>query len=300
MVKLFCPKCRDVYNCSASQRHIDGAFFGPTFPHIFFMSFEDSVPESATEQYVPRVFGFRVHPSSNSIPKNPGVLAGRGQDSRGNLPHVRTGHGGLSEASTGAGTGYEKSGGAESSGLMGLNTRGLLPRGPLLERGRMSATSGGATGEEEAGPVPVLVGGGWEKLPPSSHGNVKVDRDGDRDSSSSNLDGLGLAPGSSLSRIDVAGDNKESSLAAGDASLAAGGASVGMSFAHSGILGMTGAPNESPTVPLTETALRSANAAAAATGSGGSLGLGGKKRGRPSDIDETIVTEQRARRAQKY
>lgn len=65
--KLFCPKCLDVYNCSASQRHIDGAFFGPTFAHIFFMSFEDCLPEPASETYVPRVFGFRIHPSEPSV-----------------------------------------------------------------------------------------------------------------------------------------------------------------------------------------------------------------------------------------
>ncbi len=61
MVKLLCPKCRDVYNCHANHRHIDGAFFGPTFPNLFFMSYENLVPEPAVEQFVPRVFGFRIH-----------------------------------------------------------------------------------------------------------------------------------------------------------------------------------------------------------------------------------------------
>jgi len=40
MVKLFCPKCQDVYSCGPGQRHIDGAFFGPTFPNLFFMTYE--------------------------------------------------------------------------------------------------------------------------------------------------------------------------------------------------------------------------------------------------------------------
>lgn len=69
MVKIFCPKCRDVYSCPNSQRHLDGAFFGPTFPNLFFMTYEGLAPEPATEQYVPTVFGFKIHPSSNSLPK---------------------------------------------------------------------------------------------------------------------------------------------------------------------------------------------------------------------------------------
>jgi len=67
MVKLFCPKCRDVYSCPNSQRHLDGAFFGPTFPNLFFMTYEGLAPEPASEQYVPTVFGFKIHSSSNSL-----------------------------------------------------------------------------------------------------------------------------------------------------------------------------------------------------------------------------------------
>jgi len=61
MVKLFCPRCRDVFNCHANQRHIDGAFFGPTFPNMFLMNFEELVPEHGPDLYVPRVFGFKIH-----------------------------------------------------------------------------------------------------------------------------------------------------------------------------------------------------------------------------------------------
>ena len=34
ILKLFCPKCQDIYNCNPNQRHIDGAYFGTTFPHL--------------------------------------------------------------------------------------------------------------------------------------------------------------------------------------------------------------------------------------------------------------------------
>ena len=69
VVKLFCPKCQDVYSCPVAQRHLDGAYFGPTFPNIFFMTYEELVPEPFSEIYIPRICGFKIHPSSNSIPK---------------------------------------------------------------------------------------------------------------------------------------------------------------------------------------------------------------------------------------
>mmetsp|Transcript_11184 Transcript_11184/g.11211 ORF Transcript_11184/g.11211 Transcript_11184/m.11211 type:complete len:500 (+) Transcript_11184:165-1664(+) len=76
-VKLFCPRCQDVYSCQSSQKHIDGAFFGPTFPNLFMMSFEELVPEPPVDRYVPRIFGFKIHSSSRSLPisknKNPRV-----------------------------------------------------------------------------------------------------------------------------------------------------------------------------------------------------------------------------------
>jgi len=61
-VKLYCPKCEDVYNCLSSRHeHIDGAYFGTTFAHLFFLTFPELKTEKPAEKYVPRVFGFRVH-----------------------------------------------------------------------------------------------------------------------------------------------------------------------------------------------------------------------------------------------
>jgi hypothetical protein len=34
---------------------IDGAYFGPTFPHLFFMTFHDEMPKEAPLPYVPKV-----------------------------------------------------------------------------------------------------------------------------------------------------------------------------------------------------------------------------------------------------
>lgn len=68
-VKLFCPQCWEVYH--SYKRLHDGAFWGPTFPHLFLMTFPELVPPppSTTHpyQYFPRLFGFRLHQSSRSM-----------------------------------------------------------------------------------------------------------------------------------------------------------------------------------------------------------------------------------------
>eukprot|EP00762_Andalucia_godoyi_P007564 ANDGO_00777.mRNA.1 Putative casein kinase II subunit beta-4 len=64
-VKLYCPKCMDVY-APRSTRHqvLDGAYFGTSFPFIFLMQFPEHVPMKASEVFEPRVFGYKVHKSS--------------------------------------------------------------------------------------------------------------------------------------------------------------------------------------------------------------------------------------------
>lgn len=64
-VKLYCPKCEDIYNSKSSRHeHIDGAYFGTTFAHLFFLSFPELKVKKSVEKYVPRVFGFRVNKSA--------------------------------------------------------------------------------------------------------------------------------------------------------------------------------------------------------------------------------------------
>ncbi|PWN42905.1 hypothetical protein IE81DRAFT_112276 [Ceraceosorus guamensis] len=47
-VKLFCPRCEDIYS-PKSSRHgtIDGAFFGSTFPHMLFMAYPHLLPSKS-------------------------------------------------------------------------------------------------------------------------------------------------------------------------------------------------------------------------------------------------------------
>lgn len=60
-VKIFCPKCQDVYfPRSKYQGNVDGAYFGTTFPHLFLMTYAQLQPEQSCPKYTPRVFGFKL------------------------------------------------------------------------------------------------------------------------------------------------------------------------------------------------------------------------------------------------
>jgi Casein kinase II, beta subunit len=88
-VKIFCPKCQNVYHPSPirhrnsygtstnSSSAIDGAAFGTTFAHLFLMTFNNLVPDGLSEEsaYVPRVFGFRVHPSARQRSANSSITS---------------------------------------------------------------------------------------------------------------------------------------------------------------------------------------------------------------------------------
>ncbi|KAL7164968.1 hypothetical protein ACSBR2_040791 [Camellia fascicularis] len=61
-VKIYCPKCEDIYSPrSRFQNNIDGSYFGTTFPHLFLMTYGHLNPQKASQSYVPRVFGFKIH-----------------------------------------------------------------------------------------------------------------------------------------------------------------------------------------------------------------------------------------------
>ncbi|KAG7639722.1 Casein kinase II subunit beta-like [Arabidopsis thaliana x Arabidopsis arenosa] len=61
-VKIYCPKCEDIYYPrSKYQGNIDGAYFGTTFPHLFLMAYGNMKPQKPAQNYVPKIFGFKVH-----------------------------------------------------------------------------------------------------------------------------------------------------------------------------------------------------------------------------------------------
>jgi casein kinase II subunit beta len=68
MVKLYCPKCQEIYNPKSSRhQHIDGAFFGTSFPHMLFMVHPELRPPRTIAQYTPRLYGFKLHPLAHQI-----------------------------------------------------------------------------------------------------------------------------------------------------------------------------------------------------------------------------------------
>ncbi|XP_016201505.1 putative casein kinase II subunit beta-4 isoform X2 [Arachis ipaensis] len=60
-VKIYCPRCEDIYYPRSKYQDIDGAYFGTTFPNLFLMTYGHLKPQKPSQSYVPRVFGFKVH-----------------------------------------------------------------------------------------------------------------------------------------------------------------------------------------------------------------------------------------------
>lgn len=64
-VKVFCPRCQDVYEPrKLYHASIDGAYFGPTFPHLLLQTYPELMPEASNQVYVPRIYGFKIHRSA--------------------------------------------------------------------------------------------------------------------------------------------------------------------------------------------------------------------------------------------
>ncbi len=59
-VKIYCPKCEDVYIPRVKFVDIDGAYFGKSFPFIFFQTFPELIPDELKKIYEPKIFGFKI------------------------------------------------------------------------------------------------------------------------------------------------------------------------------------------------------------------------------------------------
>lgn len=63
-VKLFCPRCQDVYYPrSARYKALDGAFWGTSFPHLLLLQMQEKgfAPSYPQRSYVPRIYGFPLY-----------------------------------------------------------------------------------------------------------------------------------------------------------------------------------------------------------------------------------------------
>lgn len=65
-VKVFCPKCEDIYIPKKKCPDVDGAYFGCSFPHIFLQTYADLYPPPLTNTYVPRIYGLKVNKRKGS------------------------------------------------------------------------------------------------------------------------------------------------------------------------------------------------------------------------------------------
>ena len=82
-VKVYCPKCEDVYLPRMKFVDIDGAYFGQSFPIIFFQTFPELVPDEAKKLYIPKIFGFKIFGQVGSKYENKAITDNkRGKDKR--------------------------------------------------------------------------------------------------------------------------------------------------------------------------------------------------------------------------
>ncbi len=60
-VKVYCPKCNEVYISKKKCEDIDGAYFGPSFPFILLKTFEDMMPKEKPKRFEPTIYGFKLY-----------------------------------------------------------------------------------------------------------------------------------------------------------------------------------------------------------------------------------------------
>ena len=59
-VKIYCPKCEDVYHPKL-KKELDGVYFGTAFPHMFLQMYPELVPKEGAVPFIPRIYGFRIY-----------------------------------------------------------------------------------------------------------------------------------------------------------------------------------------------------------------------------------------------
>ncbi|CAI2375202.1 unnamed protein product [Moneuplotes crassus] len=66
-VKVFCPRCEEVYIPKFKSINVDGAYFGTSVPHIFLKAFKEAVVlPPRIFSYEPKIHGFRLYKKTGS------------------------------------------------------------------------------------------------------------------------------------------------------------------------------------------------------------------------------------------
>ena len=65
-VKVFCPKCQDVFVPRKGAIDIDGAYFGTSFPQALTQAYPEIVVAHGPEKYIPTIYGFRMFGAKGS------------------------------------------------------------------------------------------------------------------------------------------------------------------------------------------------------------------------------------------
>ena len=64
-MKVFCPRCEDIFNPQKKYTDIDGAYFGCSFPHLLLSVYPDLQPRVKKVVYEPRIKGFKISSQGN-------------------------------------------------------------------------------------------------------------------------------------------------------------------------------------------------------------------------------------------
>lgn len=68
-VKIFCPKCEQLYSPKRKHKELDGAYFGMSFPQIFLQGYPALMPLEIPRPFAARIYGFKLHQSKSLIAK---------------------------------------------------------------------------------------------------------------------------------------------------------------------------------------------------------------------------------------
>jgi casein kinase II subunit beta len=64
-VRTFCPRCQQIFvpPVPLAARHVDGAYFGKTFPHLLLLVYRELIEKPNIKEYVPTVYGYKLNKS---------------------------------------------------------------------------------------------------------------------------------------------------------------------------------------------------------------------------------------------